>query len=299
MWGSRTRHAKRNKKLITQHDFKTVRVNARKKIEDMEIEKTDNIVQLKAKRAKLTTKLPKLLGRKHIRTILEIRSQIDVIEKKLEYYESDLHIAEFVELMQPILNKDGIENTEIKQAKHAMYLKIFYPDKAVPCFSDRDLCSQCHVELKMISNESMVICPACGFSEHLIFCNSDFIDNRNVKNNTYERAPLYRKYLMQYHEDEPDIPAEVINVVYKHLSKVHIMSSSTVKSTPIAQILRQEGYQKYTCKSVRIAKIINNEPIVKMSSELIERLVWRFKRVTAIFTGSKKKNVKKLLILSF
>ena len=138
----------------------------------------------------------------------------------------------------------------------------------------------------------MNMCPKCGTSEHLLYCNSDFIQNEEVKNNQYERGPLYHKYLMQFHEDAPDPPTEVINIVYRHLSKVHIMLSSKVKPTPISQILRQEGLQKWTSMAVRIAKTINREPIVKLSTALIDRLVLRFNKITQAFSMTKNKERK-------
>ena len=289
MWGSRTRHAKRNKSLIPTHDYNSVRLNVKRKSTELDIEKANAIKKYTEKKRKLNYDIKQLTGKKNIRKVLRLKVELKQIDEKLQYYDKDLHMAEFVELLQSILYKDDVERIDTKQAKHALYLKIFYPEKAVPCFSDRDTCPICHIEFKMIMTESKVLCPGCGFSELKIFCNSDFIDNKNVKNNTYVRALLYKKFLLQFHEDEPETPRTVKNVIYKHLSKVHIMSSSSVKSTPVAQILREEGLQKHTSKAVKISKDVNGEFVVKLSMALINKLVWRFIVITSISSNHETK----------
>ena len=274
MWGRRKRQCSR-KNIVGNHSLESIKENIVKTSEALSGNKPSQIKALKREISELRRSLLNLQGRSSIREYRAIDEQITLKRKALKFIVDDKHIEEFVERVTPLLSESKNDSSMIKQQKQTVYLDLFYSEKAVPCFVDRDTCPKCNTDLVTMVQESMNICPTCGLSEHLIYCSADFIQNEEVKN-TYDRGPLYRKFLMQHHEDQPDPPAEVINIVYRHLSKVHIMLTSKVKPTPITQILRQENLQKWAGMSVRIAKIINHEPIVKFSTDLINRLVQLF-----------------------
>lgn len=316
MWGRRNKYEQKQNKLITNHTMTQVSSNLAIKAKEFAAYKKKNLSKLRQTYKKLVSEKRSLSGGyKTKRRLLSIRRELKEINSKIEYFENDRYMCEFLELVQPVIDYEKIctnNNASTKpqqsssttsspyvipkatttthviphmnpnQARHLLYLKLFHPDKAVPLFTDRDFCSVCNIELQLIDHENILLCPNCGLSEYIIFCESDFIHNEHVKSNKYEQAPLYRKYLMQWKEDVPDIPEEVMCVVYKKLSKVHIMSNASVKCTPIAQILRQNGFQMYAGMALRIAKIMNGEEIVKLNNETIERLVERFLIITCI-----------------
>ena len=255
-------------------------------------------IKLKALRRDITvlrSSLVGLRGRTAIRKHRDLLDKIKSKEQEITFLVEDKHIEEFVEQISPLLSHaeggegdrveldavDGSTKTSgiVQQQRQAVFLNLFYRDKSAPCFVDRDVCPACSHNFVLIVQESMNICPNCGLSEHMIYCSADYIQNEEAKT-AYDRRPLYRKYLMQFHEDKPDPPKEVINTVYHNLFKVHIMLASKVKPTPIGAILRQEGLQKWCSMAIRISKIINNEPVVKLSTELIDRLVTRFAGIT-------------------
>lgn len=262
-------------------------------------DKNVKIIQLQKKIESLAENNKELQGRKNIHQFRDNLETIRKCREEIQFIEQDRPFEEFVELVRPLLDSSVKNDMFTKQQKHNIYLNLFHKDKTVPTIVEREICTGCNKELIMASQESMVICPTCGMTEHMLHNNSDFIENNEVKNNPYERGPLYRKYLMQFHEGAPSPPPEVISVVHKHLSKVHIMLSTKVKPTPIAQILRQEKLQKWTPYAVRIAKLINKEQIVSLSDELINRLVLRFDKVTKAFTKTKLKNRKKIMNFEF
>lgn len=298
MWGSRKRD-KQRERVLDSHTFEAVKENIKKKSTSLRSSTKSDIMKLQNDINQLQNNLSSLSGRKRVRDYHETLENIRKKNKELEYLSADKHIEEFVELVKPLLSNPTDESTTIQQQRHTVYLNLFYSEKSIPCFVDRDTCTFCNTEYVTLTQESVNMCPKCGNSEHVIYCNSDFIQNEDFKNNPYERGPLYRKYLMQFHESIPDLPDDVINIVYRNLSKVHIMLSSRVKPTPICQILRQEGLQKWAPMAVRIAKIINCEPIVKLSSELIDRLVLRFNKIAQAFSLTKKKERKKIMNFEF
>ena len=295
MWGSRIRDRKRRR--LGDHSFGSVKESIRKTSQSLRTNTPKKIAKLKKEIAALEKGLGTMAGRGRIREFRCVQDLIKTKKKELVYLMEGKHINEFVELVKPLLENGDSKNHVMKQQKHTVFLNLFHKEKAIPCFIDRDLCTECGTELITLSQESMNICPNtdCGASEHLIYCTSDFIQNTETKNSQYERGPLYRKYLSQFHEHTLDPPKEVINVVYKHLSRVHMMLSTRVKPTPIAQILRQENLQKWAPMAFRIAKMINQEPIVKLSTEMIDRLVAKFDKINSVFNQTKCKTRKKTM----
>lgn len=299
MWGSRSRHANRQSKRQYDHTFDSVKENIRKKSKMLKESTPKQIQQIDDEIKELTQRKKLCVGRAQIRNFYSLQNQIEKKQIRRKFLSEDKHIEKFVELVQPLINTNETDSQLRKQQRHALFLNLFYKDKAAPCFIDRDICSTCNTELVTFARESINMCPKCGESEKFIYCNSDFLQNDDTKVNQYERGPLYRKYLMQFHQDVPDPPDDVIDIVFKHLSKVHIMLKSKVKPTPISQILRQENLQKWTSMSVRISKMINGEPIVKLSTVIIDRLVLRFNKITRAFSRTKKKDRKKIMNFEF
>jgi hypothetical protein len=104
----------------------------------------------------------------------------------------------------------------------------------------------------------------------------------------YLRIPLYRKYLGQF-EDSVIIPVDVMRILYRYLSNIHLQNSIRCRPTPVGNILRQNGYSKWSNFSVRISKAFNGEPIPILSPELIDRLSERFGIIFKASIGTKHK----------
>ena len=234
MWGSRTRNRKRKFDNNT-HTFDTVKQNIRNKSKHLRDNRenllksiTDKINNVKKQRLTFS-------GVANIRDYKKLTAELVELEDELKDTQNNRHIAEFVEKVQPLLNRRDNCSIQVQQQKHTIFLDLFNPEKNSPCFIDRDICHRCGTEYVLLTSESMMMCtnPTCRSSERLVYCNSDFIQNHEPKPlEEQDRAPLYRKYLMKDHEDVPDIPDEVISIVYKHLSKVHIALPSKVKPNP-------------------------------------------------------------------
>lgn len=172
-------------------------------------------------------------------------------------------------------------------------------DKSEPVFVDREMCQKCSKRMVVSSAESAHLCPSCGDMRHIIMSVSDYMEGPELVQTTYERSPLYRKYLRQFQEGSSIPPPDVIKKVCLEMSKIHMMLPSKVRPTPIAHILRNNNMQRWVPYAVRIAKHINNEPVVVLSQHMIERLVSRFEKVSKAFSNSDMKDRKKIMNFEF
>jgi hypothetical protein len=300
MYGSRKRTRRKHNENL-KHNFNRVKKSIKNKTLELQKEKSSKIQHMLSSIEKLKKKNEKLTGRHNIHDLKDNERDIQRLQKEIEFINDDKPFEEFVEQVTPLL-EEGIptksQNIEAQQ-KHAIYVKIFTQDR-LPYFVESEHCKQCQVQYKFSSQDCKLVCPKCGGCEDLIYCSSDFVDTIEPKaSSPYLRAPLYRKYLMQFHEEAPEIPLNVIEVVYRQLSKVHMMLTTKVKPTPIAAILRDEKLQKWTSFSQKIAKMINNEPISAFSQALIDRLVKRFEKITPAFNKTKDAKRKKIMNFEF
>jgi hypothetical protein len=105
----------------------------------------------------------------------------------------------------------------------------------------------------------------------------------------YVRSPLYRRYLSQFGDDVPVIPTEIMRVLYRYLSNIHLQNSIRCRPTPVGNILRTHGFAKWSSLAIRITKIFNGEPVPVIPKETINRLVERFETIFHEASRHKKK----------
>jgi hypothetical protein len=150
--------------------------------------------------------------------------------------------------------------------------------EVTPAFKSKDQCQFCNINLRINIESSKSVCVNCGYTQDVISLQKEYEPVLAYRNRTvYRRAPQYLTYLMQFHESAPPIPKEVIQVLYKGLSHIHIMLPEKIKRTPVIKILRQNGMSHLTDMAIKIVKILRGEPVPKFSQELIDRLHHRFK----------------------
>lgn len=70
-----------------------------------------------------------------------MQNQIEKKQARRKFLSEDKHIEKFVQLVQPLINTNETDSQLHKQQRHALFLNLFYKDKAAPCFIDRDICS--------------------------------------------------------------------------------------------------------------------------------------------------------------
>jgi ribosomal protein S27AE len=171
-------------------------------------------------------------------------------------------------------------------------------------FTDPDKCTRCGVFYTFDHVTNVHTCTQCGYTIDVLFISEDNSQDVLVTKdpNTgssvvpkpqsdyhYIRSPLYKRYLSQFGDSVPVIPTEVMRVLYRYLSNIHLQNSIRCRPTPVGNILRTHGFSKWANMAIRITKLFNGEPIPVIPPETIDRLVTRF---DIIFRESSKQKQK-------
>lgn len=320
MWGSRICKRKRSSEA-TQHSLEELSRKVRKKFKCLEQSRVQSLEKLKASLAEAEEKrccLAPVAGsgggagvnpREGIRARMARERECLALRSEIARLESKEDLKEFVDRVRPLAAKlrdakalkqmTFVDQQQLNKLYHNVFRNEAEEDSSLH-FVESDACSSCGQPYVFKSQESMMVCDRCGNACYVMDSTNDYVDKKPVKTSSYTRAPNYKKYLLQFHEKTQDPPQEVINTILTHLNKVHVMLPCKYKCTPIAQILRDQKMHKWSHHAVRISKIITGQPVVKLSDEVIERLLYRFNRMMNAFhhsNGNKKK--KKIMNFEF
>jgi ribosomal protein S27AE len=171
-------------------------------------------------------------------------------------------------------------------------------------YTDPDKCSRCGIFYTFDHVTNVHTCRQCGYTVDVLFISEDnsqdvlvtkepntgsSVVSRPQSDYQYIRSPLYKRYLSQFGERVPVIPTEVMRVLYRYLSNIHLQNSIRCRPTPVGNILRTHGFSKWANLSIRITKLFNGDPVPIIPDDLMERLVQRF---DLIFRESSKQKQK-------
>jgi len=171
-------------------------------------------------------------------------------------------------------------------------------------FMDPDKCPSCIQLYRFDPITNVHTCTKCGYTVDVLFIaedtSQDYLVTRdpNTGSSTpsktsseyhYIRSPLYRRYLGQFGDEVPTIPTEIMRVLYKYLSNIHLQNSVRCRPTPVGNILRTHGFPKWANFSIRITKLFNGEPIPVISTPMLDRLVLRFELIFQEATKQRQK----------
>lgn len=266
--------------------------------------KKSRLQSLKTKLEKLEQTNEGLKGCHDIHTHLENMNYIKQIQEQIHSITTDTDLEQVVEQIHPytkyIKNIHDIKTYSILQQRQIQNLfskKFEKVDRNIHLKLEE--CPKCSDRL-LIENDATLVCHACGYIENLLYCNNDFdCDTLDFCTGpTYDRSPLYRKYLNQF-SDRYDIPENIIKTVYDGLNNIHITGNVKIRPTPIINILRKAKMTRWVHFAVRIAKYFNNESVIPLNDILINRLVKRFEILTTMFLQSTHTSDIKKKILNF
>ena len=94
-----------------------------------------------------------------------------------------------------------------------------------------------------------------------------------------KRVEQFQTYLSQFGTSVPPLPNPVIEVLHRHLSSIHFLTSVRCRTTPVLDILRSNGYVQYCWLANRVCRTFNGQPIPVLDDDLILRMVERFRRI--------------------
>ena len=293
MWGRRERKQSRSNRRQTPYE--SVRDSVKKQSNSLVADKPNQLLSLKNELLALKSSYEQSPNdRDNIRHRLHMEAQVLATQAEITRIEEDRHLEEFVERVHPIV-ESTVGDHIVKQQKHALFVNLFHSSSSAPTFLPHQLCFRCQSALTVSAVECKDICVVCGLARDFLYCSADYLDEEFTKSIDYERAPLYKKYLLQFHEQAANPPYPVMSLLYQELSKVHMMIKSKIKPTPIAQILRNYGFHAWSHMAQRVCKLLNAEVLPSLSEELIHRLLARFDKVSQTFTLVVKESRKKIL----
>ena len=158
--------------------------------------------------------------------------------------------------------------------------------------TDVNLCRRCQGHIQISTKTSTTICRTCDTETTFVFSKTDFFDNG--KFSTYDRSPLFRKYLDNFSELVKDPPKCILVKIYEHLSKSHTIHS--IRPTTVANTLKTLGLTQFNTIVIRITKIMLQDPIPVLSEALIDRLVLRFDKIVETFNSIRSCALRKKIL---
>lgn len=257
--------------------------------------KRDDLAQTDTRLAVVEKACAALRGRGSIHKYLQLRKEYRDLVQHHDHTAGDKWVQPILDRARPLMNPHA--GSSKRQYIQAVFNAMFFADYGQVQMQDPDTCPRCRVDMVLHPNTSTIVCPACHESRYIIMCNADIVQPSS--NQRYERSPLYRKFLMQFHADVQDPPDDVLSSIIHHLSRVHVLQSTKVKPTPVSAVLRKCGMQKYIAQVARITRVLNREPVAALPTDLIDRLVSRFEKVVKVFRRVKNLQRKKILSFEF
>jgi hypothetical protein len=262
----------------------------------------------------------KLLETSSSSAISSVRCRIDQVNRERKINRLRRQIREYrsgSSMKYWMLQAKELRQKESSQISRLVYTNRLLGRPPEVYFSDPDRCQGCDSICTFLQWSSQNICLSCGLVRFVLFSVDDAskdilvtkdpmsgvdVSGDSKSNATnhrdtgggpgceyqYLRIPLYRKYLGQF-EDSVTIPMDVMRILYRYLSNIHLQNSIRCRPTPVGNILRQNGFSKWANFSVRISKSFNGEPIPILSPELIDRLAERFGIIFKASIGTKHK----------
>jgi hypothetical protein len=268
-----------------------------------------NVVQLQKMQRRTHPREAKTSIRYHLDRINEERKVLK-LRRSIQDYNSGFTMESWT-----------IRANALRQKKTSIISRLVYTNRLLGrapevYFSDPDRCHGCDAVCTFMQWSSQNVCLSCGLVRFVLFSVDDSSKDVLVTKDPvsgmdvspegtssqsttrepgvsgceyqYLRIPLYRKYLGQF-EESVNIPMDVMRILYRYLSNIHLQNSIRCRPTPVGNILRQNGYSKWSNFSVRISKAFNGEPIPILSPELIDKLSERFGIIFKASIGTKHK----------
>jgi len=158
--------------------------------------------------------------------------------------------------------------------------------------TDVNLCSRCKSHIQISTKTSTTVCRTCNIESTFVFSKTDFFDQS--KFSTYDRSPLFRKYLDNFSELVNDPPKRILVQIYEHLSKSHTINS--IRPTSVANTIKKLGFTQFNTIIIRITKIMLQDPIPVLSEALIDRLVLRFDKIVETFNSIRSCALRKKIL---
>jgi hypothetical protein len=188
----------------------------------------------------------------------------------------------------------------------AVLNRMLCPSSVELLFLDMDICTRCNEMLVFCTVTYTNTCPKCSGVTHVLVASEDLLSDVLIYRIQYPvgsaiemedrfgdqqivtptttctaypttKILAYNRYLEQFSETFPTIPTDVMNCLYRSLSVIHSTTPHRCRPTPVANILRINGYIAWCHAATRISFHFNGQHIPVLTTLIIERLSKRFK----------------------
>ena len=148
-------------------------------------------------------------------------------------------------------------------------------------------CNTCNIELTIIIQEGMMICPACGYQELMLVEQNRPIyrqSNKEASNQSYKRVNHFNEWVSQIQgKESTEIPEEIFEKILSEIKKEQIKDTLKLSYNKMREILKKLKFNKYYEQIYYIIYRLNGISPPNFSPELEEKLRNMFKEIQGPF----------------
>ena len=170
------------------------------------------------------------------------------------------------------------DDTYSKQLQRQTIISNLLQPITSPTFLSNQVCSFCLGEMTESVELCILLCQRCGTCQR-----SEYLLDQlpaQASEYRYSKSKEYQKYLNQFHIDALNPPYSLISLLYRELSKVHMMLNQKIKPIIIANVLKKHGQYVWLPMVHRIYQLVMAIRVPAFSDSLIGRLCCRFNGLT-------------------
>uniref|UniRef100_A0A6C0KSD4 Late transcription factor VLTF3-like protein n=1 Tax=viral metagenome TaxID=1070528 RepID=A0A6C0KSD4_9ZZZZ len=164
-------------------------------------------------------------------------------------------------------------------------------------------CTHCKLEMVCIQQDSVTVCPGCGYQESLLVEQNRPLlrqPNKEASHFSYKRINHFREWCSQVQgKESTDIPEEIFEQILQEIKKEKIQDTRKITYNKMREILKRLRINKYYEHINYIINRINGVPTPHFSLELEDKLCSMFKEIQGPFLKYCPKDRKNFLSYSY
>lgn len=148
-------------------------------------------------------------------------------------------------------------------------------------------CNKCDIELTIIIQEGIMICPSCGYQELMLVEQNRPIyrqSNKEASNQSYKRVNHFNEWVSQIQgKESTEIPEEIFEKILSEIKKEQIKDTLKLSYNKMREILKKLKFNKYYEHIYYIIYRLNGISPPNFTPELEEKLRNMFKEIQGPF----------------
>lgn len=258
------------------------------------VNKADNIDETKVKAPKYSLQdvapvVDPIVSRKQLIrkiqvNILSREAKLPHLTSREQYHERKGYEDDIAEMKQALLVLEQ-ECTEIANGS-----KAYDPPEQIDNSAEQDKCVKCNIPLMIRETSSRLVCRSCGTSiKQPPTANHHYASGNDLETKApvSEKKKTFRKYIVQFFEQAPEIPKEVINAIRECFERFHVKSTHEIRKTRVSHFIKELKLTDYKNDADRITMILNNLPVPKFTLQQLVTLMKMFSQSQIPFLAFK------------